>query len=273
MSDGSAFDPVMSRKHFESISGLMHSASKVSLQAGKEGLVKARLLKRIRTLGLAGFDQYLERVGDSPEELCRMVDLLATNKTSFFREPVHFDFMKARILPELKNMRLRVWSAGCSSGEEPYTIAMVLREYFENRGAIDVRVLATDLSKRVLEKAVAGVYDEDVLSDVPAGLIAKYFDRVGTGAPRKYSAKAGLRGLITFAPLNLMDEWPMKGPFDLVFCRNVMIYFDRPTQEALVRRFCGILKPGGYFFAGHSESLTRMSHGLRYVQPAVYIKQ
>lgn len=262
----------MTRKHFESVSGLMYSTSRVSLQTGKEDLVKARLVKRIRALGLTGFDEYLERVGSSPDELYQMVDLLTTNKTSFFRESAHFDFMKARILTGLKSKKMRIWSAGCSSGEEPYTIAMVLREHFPEGDFADLRILATDLSKRVLAKAAAGVYDEDVLKDVPAALISRYFDRVGTVTPRKYSARASLRSLITFAPLNLMEDWPMKGPFDLIFCRNVMIYFDKPTQEALVRRFSEILRPGGHLFAGHSESLTGIAHNFKYVQPAVYQK-
>jgi len=266
-------NPELGRGHFEKIASLLYSASRITMQEGKEELVKSRLVKRMRALGLGGFDEYLSAVNESPAELYHMVDLLTTNKTSFFREDAHFNFMKARILPELKGGRIRVWSAGCSSGEEPYTIAMVLREHFGAGALPDVRILATDLSKRVLEKAVAGVYDEENLRDVPVPLISKYFDCVDAKKPRKYSAKKSLRSLITFAPLNLMEEWPMKGPFELIFCRNVMIYFDKPTQEKLVNRYWAMLKPGGYLFSGHSESLAGMNHSFRYVQPAVHLKE
>lgn len=265
-------NPELGRGHFEKIASLLYSASKITLQSGKEELVKSRLVKRMRALGLSGFDQYLQTVESSPAELYQMVDLLTTNKTSFFRESAHFDFMKTRILPEAQGGRLRVWSAGCSSGEEPYTIAMVLREHFAGGAACDAKVLATDLSKRVLDKAVAGVYEEETLRDVPVQLIPKYFDCAGAQRPRRYSAKKSLRSLITFAPLNLMEEWPMKGPFDVIFCRNVMIYFDKATQERLVNRFWGLLRPGGYLFVGHSESLAGMSQNFRYVQPAVHLK-
>jgi len=268
-----ALNPELSRRHFEKIAAMLYATSKITMQSGKEELVKSRLVKRIRTLGLSGFDQYLESVESNPGELYQMVDLLTTNKTSFFRENAHFDFMKSRILPKTKSRGLRVWSAGCSSGEEPYTIAMVLREHFGDGDLGDTRILATDLSKRVLEKAAKGIYEEEILKDVPVALIPKHFDCTEAKKPRKYSAKKSLRGLITFAPLNLMEEWPMKGPFDLIFCRNVMIYFDKPTQEKLVNRFYTLLKPGGYLFSGHSESLAGMTHSFRYVQPAVHLKE
>lgn len=266
-------NPELTRAHFEKISALLYSASKITLQSGKEELVKSRLVKRMRVLRLSGFDQYLEMVASNPAEMYQMIDLLTTNKTSFFREQAHFDFMKSKIMPGLASKKIRIWSAGCSSGEEPYTIAMVLREEFGESGNSDIKILATDLSKRVLEKAGRGIYEEETLKDVPVAHIPKYFDCVETKRPRSYSAKKTLRSLITFAPLNLMEEWPMKGPFDLIFCRNVMIYFDKPTQERLVQRYWGMLRPGGYLFVGHSESLAGMSHKFRYVQPAVHLKE
>ncbi len=265
-------NPELSQKHFKRIADILYSTSKITLQSGKEELVKSRLVKRMRALGLSGFDQYISTVDANPGELYQMVDLLTTNKTSFFRENAHFDFMKARILPVLKGKGLRIWSAGCSSGEEPYTIAMVLHECFGAGELADTRILATDLSKRVLEKAAKGVYDEDILRDVPVPLIPKYFDCVDAKKPRKYAAKKNLRSLITFAPLNLMEDWPMTGPFDIIFCRNVMIYFDKPTQEQLVQRYWSKLKMGGYLFVGHSESLAGMTHSFDYVQPAVHHK-
>ncbi len=272
---GEAFETVnseLSRAEFQKISGLLYAVSRITLQDGKEELVKSRLLKRMRAIGIRSFGEYLARVDGDPAEKYQMVDLLTTNKTSFFREDAHFDFLKTRVLPGLGGGRLRVWSAGCSSGEEPYTIAMVLREYYAQGPQPDARILATDLSKRVLARAEAGTYDEEVLREVPAQLASKYFDCVETRKPRRYSARQALRSLITFAPLNLMEDWPMKGPFDVIFCRNVMIYFDKATQERLVNRFYGLLKPGGYLFSGHSESLAGMNHSFRYVQPAVHLK-
>lgn len=267
------FTPDLNQAHFEKISRILYATSKITMQTGKEELVKSRLVKRIRALGLSGFDEYIETVEKDAGELYQMVDLLTTNKTSFFRENAHFDFMKSRILPGIKSKGMRIWSAGCSSGEEPYTIAMVLNEALGSIALADTRILATDLSKRVLEKAVKGVYEEDTLKDVPVPLITKHFDCGDSKKPRQYSAKKSLRNLISFAPLNLMETWPMKGPFDIIFCRNVMIYFDKPTQEKLVNRFWGLLKPGGYLFSGHSESLAGMTHDFRYVQPAVHLKE
>jgi chemotaxis protein methyltransferase CheR len=269
---GATFGMRMTRAQFDRVASMMYSASKVSLQDGKEELVKSRLSKRIRELGLPSFDAYLSLVGSSPAELYQMVDLLTTNKTNFFRENAHFEFMKSRILPGVRDKRLRIWSAGCSSGEEPYTIAMVLREFFGEGEQHDLKVLATDLSMRVLQKAKAGVYEEETLRDLPPMYQQRYFDCVDHNRPRKYSARHSLRSLITFAPLNLMEEWPMRGPFDLIFCRNVMIYFDKPTQETLVRRYWGMLRPGGYLFVGHSESLAGMTNNFKYIQPAVHLK-
>ena len=265
-------NPGLRSADFQRISDLLYAASRITLQDGKEELVKSRLLKRMRALGIGSFGEYLARVESDPAEKYQMVDLLTTNKTSFFREDAHFDFLKTRVLPGITGGRLRIWSAGCSSGEEPCTIAMVLREHYASGPQPDARILATDLSKRVLARAEAGIYDEEVLRDVPPQLTQKYFDCVETRKPRRYSARPALRSLITFAPLNLMEDWPMKGPFDVIFCRNVMIYFDKPTQERLVNRFYGLLKPGGYLFSGHSESLAGMNHNFRYVQPAVHLK-
>jgi chemotaxis protein methyltransferase CheR len=166
--------------------------------------------------------------------------------------------------------RMRVWSAGCSSGEEPYTLGMVLLEAAELRGW-DVRILGTDLSTKVLGVAAEGVYDQTRFRDTPRHLISRYFTCVRqTGGLKKYKVGDALRKTVKFARLNLMESWPMRGPFDAIFCRNVMIYFDKPTQGRLVNRFWDILAPGGTLFIGHSESLTGIQHRFRYVQPTVY---
>ena len=166
--------------------------------------------------------------------------------------------------------KMRFWSAACSSGEEPFTLGMVLGEAMPDIASRDVRVLATDISGRMLTVARAGAYDSERLADVPAKLRQKYFTRIATSSPRRYEANRFLMDLVRFARLNLMDPWPVRGPFDAIFCRNVMIYFDKRTQAGLIGRLCDLLRPGGYLFVGHAESLTGISHSLRYVQPALY---
>jgi chemotaxis protein methyltransferase CheR len=265
----------LTERQFRHVRERLYALAGINLLPGKEGLVRARLGKRLRALGLATFEEYLDRVeGDaSGRELRAFIDALTTNKTSFFREPQHFDFLAARVLPACAEAgRARIWSAGCSSGEEAYTIAMVMRETIPDVERMDARVLATDISERVLARAREGVYEHELMRDVPVPLARKYFACVRQEAPRAYRAGDALRALVRFARLNLMEAWPMRGPFDAIFCRNVMIYFDRPTQERLVGRFWELLAPGGHLFVGHSESLTALDHRFRYVQPAVYVR-
>lgn len=240
------------------------------MRPGKEGLVRARLAKRMRKLSIPDFAEYLELVGDSPAsaEFGEMVDALTTNKTSFLRERAHFDYLRDTVIPSLNNSA-RIWSAGCSSGEEAYTLAMLLLDNNVPADARDVRILATDISQRMLTTARAGTYSAEVMSDVPAEWQRRYWTR---GPDDVFVASPALRALVKFAPLNLMEHWPMRGPFDAIFCRNVMIYFDKHTQQRLVERFWTLLRPGGHLFVGHSESLTGTAHRFRYVQPAVYIR-
>ncbi|MFW6331107.1 MAG: CheR family methyltransferase [Gemmatimonadota bacterium] len=257
----------LSPDEFGRISATMQAVAGIRLPPGKETLVKSRLSKRLRALGLPDFDAYLRRVEeDGGGELRHMVDALTTNKTSFFREPAHFDHLTGEALPALGGAApLRIWSAGCSTGEEPYTLAMVLREHDPKRD--DARILGTDISTRALALARQGEYAEPVLAGVPAPLRDRYFEVAGPG---RFRAGGGLRSLVSFGRLNLMSEWPMRGPFDVIFCRNVMIYFDRDVRERLVARFHGLLREGGYLYVGHSESLTGLDHMFRYVRPAVY---
>jgi chemotaxis protein methyltransferase CheR len=259
---------------FDAISRAVAEVAGIQLRAGKEGLVRARLARRLRELGDRSFHDYLERVraDGSRRELAHMVDLLTTNKTSFFREAAHFDLLRERVLPEFGGAPggLRLWSAGCSSGEEAYTMAMVLRDALPDAAYAAARVLATDISARVLARARAGAYAEEQVADVPAELLRRHFTR--DAAARGWAVGAALRAPVRFAPLNLMGAWPMAGPFHAIWCRNVMIYFDKPTQAALVARFEALLAPGGYLCVGHSESLSAVGHGLAYVQPAAYRK-
>jgi chemotaxis protein methyltransferase CheR len=269
-----AADSDLTAGQFREISETVHDIAGIQLREGKEGLVRARLARRLRQLAIPSFGAYLALVRGDARELAEMIDLLTTNKTSFFREAAHFDYLRDHLLPSLGPGPARLWSAGCSSGEEPYTIAMVLREAWGALASRDVKVLATDISRRVLATAAAGVYPEAQLGDLPPELLRRYWARAETpgvrGAAPGWRAGDALRSLVTFAPLNLMGAWPMRGPFQAIFCRNVMIYFDKATQQALVNRYYDLLAPGGHLFVGHSESLSALAHRFAYVQPAVY---
>jgi chemotaxis protein methyltransferase CheR len=263
-------------EQFAKIGQLVRRVCGINLRPGKEELVRSRLIKRLSTLELEDFDAYLAYVeGDtSGRELITMIDVLTTNKTNFFREAQHFTFLVQHVLPALQaaGQPMRFWSAGCSSGEEPYSIAMTLREEIQNIDRRDVRILGTDISTQVLAIARHAVYDQENLDEVPAHLLRKYFTKVQHGRSCVYQVHDKVRAMVRLARLNLMQKWPMQGSFDTIFCRNVMIYFDKVTQEWLVKRFWSLLRPGGYLFLGHSESLAAGSGMFRYVQPAVYIK-
>lgn len=266
-------DVALSPAQFERISTMLHEHCGIRMRVGKEGLVRGRLAKRLRALGLTDFDRYLDLVASGPAnaEFTEMVDVLTTNKTSFFREPAHFDFFQDTVLPACGHP-LRVWSAGCSSGEEAYTLAMLINESLPPAAARVARILATDISHRVLTTARTGRYGADAMGDVPRALLQKYWRMVPATRDAQLEALPELRAMIQFGRLNLMNGWPMRGPFDAILCRNVMIYFDKPTQQALVERFWAMLRPGGYLFVGHAESLTGLDHRFRYVQPAVYVR-
>lgn len=266
---------------FDRISGLIYSLCGISLGAGKKELVTARLAKRLNELRLPNFNSYMKHVQNdaSGYELLQLIDVITTNVTSFFREMNHFDYIKDHVLPEYKtgSDRIKIWSAGCSSGEEPYSIAVMLFEELGNLMLRDVRILATDISTHILSKAREAVYDKQLVEGVPKVLLAKYFDcivsRNDFNEPvYHYKVKNEVRNLVRFARLNLMEDWPMKGPFKMIFCRNVMIYFDKQTQEKLVGKYYNLLETGGLLFIGHSENLASVSHSFKYVQPGVYLK-
>lgn len=261
---------------FERISSLLQRACGIALNTGKQELVRGRLAKRLRALGISNFSDYLDHLDadETGDELTQMVDVLTTNKTSFFREPQHFECLAQDVLPALaaRGGGIRTWSAGCSSGEEAYSLAIVLCECLPEEAHREARILATDICTRMVAATREAVYGEEALRGVAPGLVQKHFVRVGTQRPRRFRVADHARRLVRSARLNLMETWPMTGPFDIIFCRNVMIYFDRPTRQGLVERFRDILAPDGRLFVGHSESLTGMPHGLRYVQPAVYAK-
>jgi chemotaxis protein methyltransferase CheR len=199
--------------------------------------------------------------------------------TKFFREEQHFEYLRSTFLPRLleskqarHEWRIRAWSAGCSSGEEPYSIAITLLEAVQGRGRWDVKILASDVSGRVLARADEGVYDEERVEPIPLPLRNKYLLRTREGGEKTYVVSNSLRDVVIFRQVNLIHDWPVRGPLDFVFCRNVMIYFDKPTQGRLVNRFYDLLAPGGILFTGHSESLTGIQHRFRYVRPTIYVK-
>lgn len=260
----------LSTAQFEEVRRIVYEKCGINLTPGKEELVKARLVKRLQALKLNTIDDYLRLVKQdlSGKEMAQMLDVLTTNKTYFYRESDHFDYFCRQLLPNLHQSKFRIWSAGCSSGDEPYTLGMLLREHLKNVDQFDVRILATDLSMRVLEKARAATYPSEALNDLPTVLRQKHFTSVN-GA---YRVNDNVRKFVSFARLNLLEAWPMKGPFDVIFCRNVMIYFDLPTRDRLVNRYWKMLAPGGHLFIGHSESLNGINHQFHYVQPAAYRK-
>ena len=262
---------------YERFRTLIYDKSGISLGDQKRTLLASRLSKRLRDLGLETFEQYYGVVTGDPneDEFTRMLDLVSTNKTDFFREPKHFDFIRDQILPDLKHIRrIRIWSSACSTGEEPYTIAMTLVDHADNPAQWDFKILASDLSTRVLAKAASGLYDADRLRDVPLEVIRRHFLRGRGNQAGVMKVKPHLAQMITFRRLNLMDDrFPIKEPLDVIFCRNVMIYFDRPTQEKLIGKFYRYLKPGGHLFIGHSESLQWIAHSFKVIAPTIYWKE
>lgn len=268
----------LSDREFRIISEMIYDLCRINLHLGKKELVQARLNKRLRKLGLDSYKDYLKYVenDESGQELTNMVDILSTNLTYFFRESDHFDYIKDNVFKKIdptRDSKLRIWSAGCSSGEEAYTLAMVLREYVPGVDKMDALILASDISTRMLAVAREGIYRDVRFKDTPASLRNKYFELIESDEDGKvFRAKSELLRLVRFRYLNLMNEWPMQGKFDIIFCRNVMIYFDKKTQGELVNRFFEVLKPGGVFIVGHSESLTGITHRFRYVRPTIYIR-
>lgn len=253
---------------FSRLQQLMKGASGIFLAPHKKALVSSRLQKRVRGLGLSGFREYLNYLDKTPEERRLAIDLLTTNETSFFREPKHFELLR-QLLPRFKGP-LRVWSAACSSGEEPYTLAMVLAE---SLGHDDWQILASDLSGQVLEKARGAVYPVRQEASISRSLLVKYCLR-GTGETSGFfQIKPQLRQHVAFTSINLNEPLPGDlGHFDVIFIRNVLIYFDLNSKRDILSRVLLQLKPGGYLFVGHSESLQGLGLGVSSVAPAVYRK-
>jgi chemotaxis protein methyltransferase CheR len=268
----------LTNKEYELISNLIYEKFGITLGDQKRSLIIGRLNKVLRQHGFTSFMQYYEYMNsdNSGQALEGLIDQISTNHTFFWRENGHFIYLVEQVLPGLmrfmekqRSREIRVWCAGCSSGEEPYTIAMLLDNHLAgNLSRWDIGILATDISSKVLDEARAGIYSTENVSKLPETLLKKYFAAGKEGA---YAVKERIAKMVTFKRLNLMNEdLPFKGKFQIIFCRNVMIYFDKETRESLVERFARFQPEGGYLFIGHSESLGRGNSLYRYVKPAIY---
>jgi chemotaxis protein methyltransferase CheR len=262
---------------FRSLARLAYEYAGIALADSKRNLVYTRLSRRLRALGLASFRDYRNHLASTESELEQFINAISTNLTRFFREGHHFDHFRAHIaapfstaMPRSAGSRLRVWSAGCSTGEEAYTIAIVLAHQIRDIAQHDVRILATDIDTAVLAKGMGGEYALSGIGDIPT-TYREYFRASGNGGD--VVMDGSVRSLIRFGRLNLMESWPFRGKFDAIFCRNVMIYFDNPTKAQIVDRFTQQLQPGGFLYIGHSESLMGSHPGLRLVGRTVYRRE
>ncbi|MGB6945619.1 MAG: protein-glutamate O-methyltransferase [Bryobacteraceae bacterium] len=266
---------------FERLRELIYAESGINLSPDKKTMLEIRLKRRMRSLNMASLADYCDQVF-GPEgiarELVHLIDVVTTNKTDFFREAGHFEYLVSKALPDLAarfgaSRTSLVWSAGCSTGEEPYTLAMVLNEHAQTCPGFRFTILATDISTEVLAKASMGIFRSDLVSPVPRPLQRKYFMRSRDPGSQMLRVVPELRALIDFRRLNFMDaDFDLPQAPEIIFCRNVIIYFDRPTQECLLKKLTRQLAPGGYFFAGHSESLQGMDLPLIPVAPSAYRK-
>jgi chemotaxis protein methyltransferase CheR len=262
---------------FRELCDVVYEQAGISLGPAKEALVSARVGKRLRALKLGSYEDYLELLkgGTHPDEIVNFVDVISTNVTSFFREPHHFEELSALLEGWARKgqTRFRIWSAASSSGEEPYTIAITASECLDLRRC-DVKVLATDISTQILARACRGEYGAEKLNAIPAAMRDRYFTHVpANGHEAVYKVKDSLRRMVLFRRLNLSKPpFPLRGPLDVVFCRNVMIYFDNRVRSLLLDEIGRLLRPDGYLMVGHAESLTGMMSAFKSVRPSVYRK-
>jgi len=274
-----SMDDRLNRRNFEALSRYIYDYSGIKMPESKITMLEGRLRRRLRATGIGSLDDYCEflfKKDGMAAESTYLIDAVTTNKTDFFREPKHFEFMQQSGLRDMVNAghkRLRIWSSACSTGAEPYTIAMVLQEFVESNREIDYSILATDLSTEVLQAAKRGIYQRDMVLPVPSSMLQKYvmMPRDKTRGDIRISPR--LRAKVGFARLNLMDDsYPVGDAMHMIFCRNVLIYFDKPTQAKVLTRLCDCLMPGGYLFVGHSESVTGIPLPVKQVANTVFRK-
>ncbi|MFI4859434.1 MAG: CheR family methyltransferase [Phycisphaerales bacterium JB063] len=267
----------MNPQTFNRLCEIVHDQSGIKIGEGKDALVATRIAGRLRELKMADEAEYVAYLEQSLEqEVTHLLDAVSTNVTSFFRESKHFDLMEQVMKDWLDagQTRFRVWCAAASTGEEPYTIAMTMREAARlSRGTPDMKVLATDINTQVLKEATQAEYPQQRVAKIPDEFLSRYFHKIPSKAGQSYRAAPSLTDMVTFRRLNLANPpFPMRGPMDMIFCRNVMIYFDKPTRQRLIKEFHRLLKPGGYFIVGHTEGLSSISERFRRVASSVYIK-
>jgi len=260
---------------FEALRALVRLHTGISLGDQKRELVYGRLSRRLRALHLTSFKEYRELVASDPDELAQLVNAITTNLTAFFRERHHFDYLREQVLKpwiaaQRGTSRLRIWSAGCSSGEEPYSIAMTVLEAFAETPRHDVRILATDLDSEMLARARAGLYPLERLLAIGPSRLARFFDTQHDHGVAACRVKAEVAALVTFKQFNLIDALPMKGPLDVIFCRNTVIYFDKDTQRDLFARMAALQRSGDLLFLGHSESLFKVSDDYTLIGRTIY---
>ncbi|MDR2929095.1 MAG: methyltransferase domain-containing protein [Cytophagaceae bacterium] len=277
--DFDCFKAQLSEKDFADISKFIYAQFGIKMPPIKRVMLQGRLLKRIRELKMTSFTEYKEYLFSKEgqdKEILQFLNVVTTNKTDFFREPVHFNFLNDAVLPDEKIQKpgetFRIWSAGCSSGEEPYTISIVLNEFHKNNPAFRFDITATDISSQMLDIAVKGIYAASKIDGVPLEMKKKYFLKSKDPANQTIKVNRILQANLTLSYLNLMDNYSFPNEFDVIFCRNVLIYFDRETQEKVIRQICTQLKPGGYFFIGHSESISGMNLPLEHIKPTIFRK-
>lgn len=272
----------LNHRDFRRLGSYVEEVCGIRIPEGKQVMVEVRLRHRLRALGLRSFSDYCERLlspSTGPEELPFFIDEITTNKTDFFREDFHFQYLTKHALPDLETRGagshhpLSAWSAACSSGEEPYTLAMVLTEASQERPGFRFRILGTDICNEVLSVAKRAVYEESRIDPVPRGLRAKYFMRSRDRDQPLVRVVPALRSTVSLRRLNLLDaDYDIAEPMDIVFCRNVLIYFSHDTQVQVCRRLCHQLRPGGYLFMGHSETINGMNLPVTQVVPTIYQK-
>lgn len=261
---------------FDVLRKISNQYSGILVPDDKFDMFYSRLSKRVRMLGFTSFNQYCHYLKNNPDdEFTEFINAVTTNLTSFFRENHHFDYLSRTVIPELLKKKsgskqIKVWSAGCSTGEEPYSLAMTLKEIVPADWTINI--LATDLDTNVLATAAAGVYGTDRITGIAEQRLKRWFQKGVGRQANKVRVKAALRELIDFKQLNLMQEWPMRESFDFIFCRNVLIYFDRETKAMLAKRYCSLLEEGSYLFIGHSESLHQLDTGFSLIGNTIYRK-
>lgn len=278
---GDIYKATLSTEDFKRLSSFIFKEYGIKMPDVKRTMLQSRLHKRLRELNMTNYKEYVDFVFSKEgqdNEVIHMIDVVSTNKTDFFREPVHFDYLHSNVLPELlrndkPNRFIKLWSAGCSSGEEPYTLAMSLSDYMLEHPGFDYSILATDISSRILKTAVEAIYKENRVEMLPLQIKKRYLLKSKDRNNPTVRIIPELRRRVNFQRLNFMDSYyNVPDNMDIIFCRNVLIYFDRETQEKVINKLCTKLKPDGYFFLGHSESITNFDVPLRQLKPTIFKK-